>query len=359
MTTLMQASHQWSSRPDDERFTSLTAMRSHFETIRNQSAEKVVPSRRLHALPTPDNKGIEIVGPNGHGYSPTHWSFSQVAALSEAPAGYLRTLPSPIAADCINYGLQYKRNIEDVGVLLQKNGDSVLRAATGPRYGRVWNADLLDHLVQRFGNGIDGDWKVPGEFGKAVEVSKANTTLFAGDRDMFVFLADEQHRIELPNRRNGQSGALSRGFFLWNSEVGSATFGLATFLFDYVCCNRIVWGAEEFSEIRIRHTASAPDRYLDEMRPALIAYANGTASSVVKAIDDARAARLDDVDEFLANRFGKRMVQPLKLIHKAEEDRPIETRWDVVTAATAYARSIEHQDARVDLERQAGALLAA
>ena len=252
MTTLMQASHQWSSRPDDERFTSLTAMRSHFETIRNQSAEKVVPSRRLHALPTPDNKGIEIVGPNGHGYSPTHWSFSQVAALSEAPAGYLRTLPSPIAADCINYGLQYKRNIEDVGVLLQKNGDSVLRAATGPRYGRVWNADLLD-----------------------------------------------------------------------------------------------------------RHTASAPDRYLDEMRPALVAYANGTASSVVKAIDDARAARLDDVDEFLANRFGKRMVQPLKLIHKAEEDRPIETRWDVVTAATAYARSIEHQDARVDLERQAGALLAA
>jgi hypothetical protein len=176
---------------------------------------------------------------------------------------------------------------------------------------------------------------------------------------MFVFLADGQHRIELPNRRNGQAGSLSRGFFLWNSEVGSSTFGLATFLFDYVCCNRIVWGAQEFAEIRIRHTASAPDRYLDEMRPALVAYANGKASSVVTVIEDARAARLDDVDEFLANRFGKRMVQPLKLLHKSEEDRPLETRWDVVTAVTAYARSIEHQDARVDLERQAGELLAA
>src|SRR5678816_4865614 len=108
---LTQASHQWATRPDDERFTSLHAMKTHFDTIRNQSAEKVVPSRRMHALPTPDNKGVQIVGPNGAPYDPTNWSFGQVAQLAEAPAGYLRTLPSPIAADCINYGLQYKLSL--------------------------------------------------------------------------------------------------------------------------------------------------------------------------------------------------------------------------------------------------------
>lgn len=354
---LMQASHQWSSRPADERFISLFDMRDHFYTIRDQSREVVVTSRRIHANPTVDNKGLEIVVPNGHAYSPTNWAFGQVAQLSEAPAGYLRTLPSPIAADCINYGLQFKRNIEDVGVLLQRNGSNVLRAATGPRYGRIWNADVLDGLCRRFGNGVTGDWKVPGEFGKAVTVTKDNTTLYAGDRDMFVFLADEKHRIEIPNRRNGQPGQMARGFFMWNSEVGSATFGLATFLFDYVCRNRIVWGASEYKEIRIRHTASAPDRYLDEIAPALTAYANGAASNLVKAIEDARSKRLDKVDDFLATRFGKRLVQPLKLIHEAEECRPIETLWDVTTAATAYARSIEWQDDRVDLERKAGEVL--
>lgn len=332
-------------------------MAAHFETIRGQSREVVVPSRRIHANPTVDNKGIEILGPNGSAYAPTHWSFGQLAALSEAPAGYLRTLPSPIAADCINYGLQFKRNIEDVGVLLQKNGDSILRAATGPRYGRIWNADVLQGLTKRFGDGITGDWKVPGEFGKAVRVTKENTTLFAGDRDMFVFLADEEHRIEFPNRRNGQPGQMARGFFMWNSEVGSTTFGLATFLFDYVCCNRIVWGAEDYKEVRIRHTASAPDRFLEEMTPALIAYANSSASNVVTAIEAAREKRLDKVDDFLANRFGKRLVQPLKTLHMAEENRPIETLWDVTTAATAYARSIEWQDARVEMEREAGAVM--
>jgi hypothetical protein len=354
----MQASNQWATRPGDERFVSLIDMQNHFATVRDQSREVVVASRRIHALPDADNKGLQIVGPNGHPYAPTHWSFGQLAQLSEAPGGYLRTLPSPIAADCINYGLQFKRNIEDVGVLLQRNGSDVLRAATGPRYGRIWNHDIVRGLVQRFGNGVDGDWRVPGEFGKAVTVSKDNTTLFAGDRDMFVFLADEEHRIELPNRRDGKPGQLARGFFMWNSEVGSKTFGLATFLFDYVCCNRIVWGAAEYKEVTIRHTASAPDRYIDEMAPALTAYANGAASGVVKAIEDARAMRLDKVDDFLAGRFGKRMVEPLKALHKAEEGRPIETLWDVTTAATAYARTIEWQDARVDMERQAGEVLA-
>jgi len=34
--------------------------------------------------------------------------------------------------------------------------------------------------------------------------------------------------------------------------------------------------------------------------------------------------------------------QPLKLIHQTEEERPIESLWDVSTAATAYARTIKH-----------------
>ena len=357
MTTLMQASNQWATRPADERFASLIDMRQHFDNIREQSREVVVASRRIHALPTQDNKGLEIVGPNGHPYAPTHWAFGQIATLSRAPAGYLRKLPSPIAADCINYGLQFERDIEDVGVLLQKNHSNVLRAATGPRYGRIWNADIASDLVNRFGDGVSGDWRVPGEFGKAVTVTKDNTTLFAGDRDMFVFLADEKNRIEIPNRRNGKAGSMARGFFVWNSEVGSKTFGLATFLFDYVCCNRIVWGADDVHEISIRHTASAPDRFLEEMVPAPTAYANGSARNVVRAIEDARSKRLEKVDDFLAARFGARMVQPLKLIHSAEEERPIETLWDVTTAATAYARSIEWQDERVDMEKKAGELL--
>lgn len=175
---------------------------------------------------------------------------------------------------------------------------------------------------------------------------------------MFVFLADESHRIEVPNRRAGRSGEMSRGFFVWNSEVGSQSFGIATFLFDYVCCNRIVWGAEGFQEIRLRHTSGAPDRWLEEVRPALQRYANASASSVTSAIAQAKAARIDDVDAFLKGRFSRSQVSAIKAAHMTDEQRPIETLWDATTAVTAYARGIQYQDDRVVLEREGGKILA-
>ncbi|PWU21852.1 MAG: DUF932 domain-containing protein [Verrucomicrobia bacterium] len=358
---LMQANRQWATRPDDERFLSLIEMQDHFARMRSLSREKVVASRQLSVQPAADDEmhGLVLVGPNGGAYAPTNWSFGQLAQLADkAPASYLRRLPAPLAADCINYGLKVLRDVEDVGVLICKDGAPTLKAATGPRYGRIWNSDIVSSLVDRIGDGVTGDWRVPGEFGKAVQVTRANTTLYAGDRDMFIFLADEQNRIEIPNRRNGRTGSLARGFFIWNSEVGSKTFGLGTFLFDYVCCNRIVWGASEYKEITIRHTPSAPVRWFDEMAPAIAHYSKSSAINVVNAIRDAQDARIQsDVAEFMQNRFGKKIGQKMMEVHMAEEGRPVETLWDATTAATAYARTLPFQDARVEIETKAGELI--
>jgi Domain of unknown function (DUF932) len=231
------------------------------------------------------------------------------------------------------------------------------RRALTPRLCRVYDADVVDALVQRFGDGVTGQWRVPGEFGHKVTVTKDNTTLYASDRDMFVFLADEENRIEIPNRRAGRFGSFARGFFVWNSEVGKTSLGAGFFLFDYVCCNRIIWGADQYTEVRIRHTKGAPDRWLEEVTPVLREYAEASAKPVVEAIEHAREKRLgDELDAFLANRFGKSMVPALKAIHE-EEGRPIETLWDVTTAATAHARHLSNNDKRIEIERAAGDLL--
>lgn len=370
MSTLMQASNQWRSRPDDERFVNLDDMLMHFEMVRAQSRGAVVSSRALTAVPTEDNN-VVVTGPQGVPFNPTHWSFGQLCQRSNTPAGYFResNLPAPVVADCINWGLKHDRDVEEIGVLLQANGRNTLRAVTGPNYGRVWNADILATLTRKFGNGIDrggdapGHWRVPGEFGKAVTIDKANTTLYASDRDFFVFLADEHNRVEVPGRRplsyGNQTGTMARGFFCWNSEVGSQTLGVSTFLFDYVCCNRIVWGAQGVQTIKVRHTSGAPDRWIEEIGPALLTYARSSTQGVTDAIANARANRIsgDGLDTFLAARFGKSRVEPIKAVHLLEEQRPMENIWDVVTGATAYAKSIAHQDARVAVERQAGALL--
>jgi hypothetical protein len=271
----------------------------------------------------------------------------------------LRTLPAPLAADCLNLGL-IRRDVEEVGLLMTRTDDGLdLRAATGPNYGRVWNSTITSALVDRFGDGVTGDWRVPGEFGKAIEVTKANTTLYASDRDMFVFLADETRRIEVPNRRDGQAGSLARGFMVWNSEVGSQTLGVAMFLFDYVCANRIIWGQQEYREIRIRHTAGAPDRWIDAVQPQIEAMSRSSDYSITQMIAAAQQKKIDDVSAFLAKRkFTGSQIEGIRAVHAIEEGRPIESLWDAQVAVTAYAKGIQHQDSRIELEREGGQILA-
>lgn len=370
MTTLMQASNQWATRPADQRFVSLLDLQAKVRADRDNSVASVVSTRKINVIPHPanPNKGVTIEGANGL-YDPTHFSFGQLAALAGAPAGYLRTLPAPLVADAMNYGLRFNRDAEDVGVLRTKTlldtTDGVpvehveLRAATGPRYGRIWNSDIVDSMVSRFGDGLTGDFRVPGEFGKKITVTKDNTTLYASDRDMFVFLADEVNRVEMHNRRDGQGGSLARGFFVWNSEVGDSTMGIGMFLFDYACSNRIIWGVEQFKEVRLRHTMSAPDRFVEEVTPILQAYSQASALPIEQAIAAAQQAKIDtDLDAFLKNRkFTLSESTAIKAAHMREEGRPIETIWDATTAVTAAAKTIRNQNDRVAMERKGGALL--
>lgn len=360
MATLMQANRNWATRPADQRFTSLLDLRNATAARKSRSSQRVLSSRSFLAAPVEnDPKRLALVGPSGNMVAPTHWAFGQIASLAGVPADYARRIPAHLAADNINYGLK-SRDIEDVQILLRREEDGgiELAAANGPRYGRVWDGDFADMLVDRFGDGVSGRFTVPGEFGKAVTVTKENTTLFASDRDMFVFLADERNRVEVPNRRDGKPGSLARGFFAWNSEVGSQTIGVATFLFDYVCSNRIVWGASQFNEIRIRHTASAPDKLFDEVQPALQRYAESSTAGITQALEDARAARVDNALDFLMkHRFTRPQAAAIQAAHMADEGRPIETIWDVATGITAHARAVSHQDARIDLERRAGDIL--
>jgi hypothetical protein len=359
---LTKASSEWMKRPPEERFTSLHDMHNVAKTYRGEAITRVVANRDIKAAPIDgEPNGLALVI-GGVPARPSHHAFNQMASLVGAPSGYLRTLPAPMVADCLNYGLFSQRRVQEIGTLVHTppTTTGTMMAATGPNFGRVWNDDVIAALIERFGDGITGDFTVPGEFGRAVTVDKGNTTLYRSDRDMFVFLADEKNRITIPNRRNGRSGSLARGFFLWNSEVGAATLGISTFLFDYACSNRIVWGATEHKEVRLRHTSGAPHRWIEEIAPALEIYAQSSAASITEAITKAQAARLGDedaVNDFLSRRFTFAQASAIKLAHMTEEDRPVETIWDAVTAITAYAKRDKYQASRIEIEREAGKVL--
>ena len=335
MSTSMQ---MWKSRPVDTVHLSFAELHSANTEKRRQSSEYVVSSRALRAIPDDDHHGLTIESRSGAKYTPTHWAFGQLCSRVGVPADYARTIPSEIAADCINYGLGYTRQLEDIGVMVRRNGATTINAVTGPKYGRIWDEEVSSALIHH----VDGNrWHFPG--------------LYASDRDMFCFAVDQNNPITVPGG-NGRDTML-RGFFVWNSETGKSKFGMASFMLRSFCMNRTIFGMREFSEVSIRHTASAPDRMLEEALPALRSYAEGSAAPIVKLIEDARQKRIDDPVDFLTTRFSKRLAPVLIARHLEEEKRPVETIWDAVNAVTAHARTIEHQDARVEFERASGDIL--
>lgn len=359
-------SRNWASRPLDERYVSLYDMQRDMRAAKANSKTPTVSVGRMHVMA--ERGQVKLYGPGGHPVDMTHWGFGQLCSEIGASASYLRKLPADLAAPCIDYGLRQvnegvtsEENERKAMVLLTRGTDgyATLRGLTSPTYGRIWNSDVLDELIPYVGDGVSGQWRVPGEFGKRVEVTRANTTLYASDRDMILMLADEERRVEVPGRRNGASGSMARGVIIGNSEVGASTAFIAYFLFDYVCCNRIIWGMQQVSELAIRHTARGPARWLAEAMPKVETYARSSTHGLENTLANARKMLVEEPKQFLTAKFdfSKREAQLIDLAHRADEGREMRTVWDLVTGVTAYAREIPHQNERMKVERIGGRIL--
>jgi hypothetical protein len=353
----------WTKYQGDERITgkdsadALANLAARAQYWYDRSKAVVTPSKGLVAL---DNKGaLEIT--NGKGSAkPTFHAFSQICQRAKVDATMLRAQGGSgavaLAAANLNWGLQTQAP-DDVQILLTSNGqpgEVMMRAVTGETYGRIWNKDVMRSILPN----LTPEWKVPGIFGKAVgEITSENTSLYIGPEDMVFALTDEERRIEVPNRRDGRSGTLARGFIVRNSEVGRAVYSIKAFLFDYCCWNRNFWGVEEFVEVRIKHTSRGPERFFASAVPALRKFAEGSTTKIVHQLEAARNTRIEEPLEFLSRHFTGTQAKAMVGIHEVEEHRPIENMWDVNVAATAFARECIDQNTRLEIETKAGALM--
>lgn len=369
---IARVSSEWFSRPDDERFLSLTALHEAVRARAERAVARTVDSRAVRVVAgRDDGERLQLVVPGrDEPIAPTHWSFGQLASLVSAPSGYLRQLPAALAGINLQHGLLEHR-AELIKTLETDDGRVELRAVTGPDYGRIWDHELVEAVMKIAGNGTgDTRWKVPGVLDWStmmhnafVEVTKDTTTLYASDRDVFLFLVDDAHPIEAGRLPNGDPDLYFRGFYCWNSEVGSRSLGIASFYLRAVCMNRNIWGAEGFEQISIRHSKFATNRFAHQAAPALERFADSSASVFVSGIRNAQqqivARTAEDREGFLRKRgFSRPEADKIIATVLAEEGRPPESIFDFVQGITALARGKTHQDARLDLEQRAGKLLA-
>ena len=359
MSTNMTVNQQWRNRPSDQRFLTLQDLHNSVAKRRSVCAEETVALDCLQVQSTDKGDVVLLNRESAGGASRlTHWAFGQLCTRAHAPAGFLRSLPAEIAVPALQWKLETHETEADEGndaklLIRRAGGDSQLRSVTSATYGRIYDAEVTAALLKH----VDQDiWKVPSASYSKEDPMRA-TTLYASDHDIFIFLVDEGRPIEVCGE------LLNRGFYVWNSEVGSATFGFASFTYDHVCDNRIIWNCGNFSELKIRHTAGGPHRFVARAVPQLGAFAGSSDAKVVETVRAAKAIDVgkdrDEVLEWMRKRgFTTGMAK--KSYDAAVADRRgynPRTVWGLVQGATAAAREVKYQDDRVALEAQAGQLL--
>ena len=362
-----RVSSEWFNRPADERYLSLTDLHNSVKSRSERSKTRIVESEAIRVEASRDNpERLTLMLPDAVApVTPTHWSFGQLASLVGAPAAYLRQLPAPLAGINLQHGLLNHR-AEQIKTLEIENGRLELRAVTGPDYGRIFDHELVEAVRKIAGNGTgDTRWKVPGVldwsthiYNPHVDVSTDTTTLYASDRDIFVFLVDDLNPIEAGRLPNGEPDLYFRGFYAWNSEVGSKTLGIASFYLRAVCQNRNLWGVEDFQEITIRHSKYAASRFALEAEPALLQFAESSPMPFINGIKAAReriVARDDDDRTTFLRKRGFSKGETTKIIDTVlnEEGHPPASIFDFVQGITRIARDKQHQDVRLEMEGKA------
>ena len=345
------ANREYMSRPADQRFETIDALKAAVDARRMVSFETMADVTDMEFVPSPEG-GIYVASKKLPAPAlPTHYSFGQAAALVKAPAAYLRTLPNDLAAKALNYGVS-QRDAESIK-LLSFDDDALdrtrVQAFTSQTYGRIWDADVVAAAQKIVG--ADPRWTNP------LEWSGKRGGLYASDRDCFMFFIDGGSMVDGGSDRD----QLNRGFFMWNSEVGNATFGIASFLFRVVCGNHIIHNMEGVKLLRIRHTSGGPERFINEAIPALQEYVAASAKPLEETVKRAKLFLLPKEENdfsqfFLTKGFSKGEVRRAKAMADQMEGQSAFL-WDMVNGFTAIARELAFVDARNDLDKRAGKLL--
>lgn len=346
----MRASNEWANRPADESFDSLAALN---DAALAQKARASTRELRTDAIRATVLNGDVLMD----GTPLTHWAFGQLARIAGGPADYLRSLPATIASAAINHGIVNPSNGRDAATvaLVDVNGSEHVRALTSSKYARIFNADITGRLLALADQ--NPQWR------PAPAAMDGKRGLYLGDQDMFAFLVDNERRVF----ESSPSGGLSRGFFTWNSEVGSAAFGICTFLYDYVCGNHMVWGARAVRELRLRHVGDVDQRALGAFDATVTSYADSSAESEELLITRARSFKIAATkDEVLDKVFGLRVPtlsrKVLVAAYNAAESHSDwygdpNTAWGLASGITEMSQTRAYANERNDLDRAAGKVL--
>jgi len=351
------AHREWAKRPPDERYASVEQLYDAARARRGGTEERLTETVNLHVQAVAAD-ALAIGDRHTQPSALTHWSFEQLAGLAGAPPTYLRTLPASIAADAINYGLQRSARVEQQ-LFADAHAPWTLHAITSPRYARVHHDELAGRVLDLMD--LHPSWHLPlGYKDGVMGAERVPSGAYLGDRDMFLFLVDDNRDLEDPT--DASHAGLFRGFMLRNSDVGAAALTLDVFLYRWCCSNHIIWGFHHVAGLRRRHVGASIHDAWSASLGAVSAMLDATLADdraiLLRATSRELGPTREAVIETAVQRLELSRKHALDAYGLAEqhESNPRSV-WGYVQGLTRLSQRTSWQDARFTLDRAASRLL--
>lgn len=374
MNTIATAANQYANRPADERYPSVDALIAAALDRQNHSREVDYNLKDLSVVP--EGQSLRLQSPKGQA-SFTHWAFGQFSRLVGAPAAYLRSLPSDIAAQALNYGIKSSPAGTTAKILAQlPNGNPTptIRACTTDSYARVWSAPMYDAIKSSIMDRSD-KWSLPPTW------SGEPAGAYMSDRDDFLIITHGGSIVTDPSLSNspilgtthgssgtgtgGQYDGMYRGLMIRNSEVGAAAISIQQIYFRYICGNHMLWGAVIGNSFKRRHIGTALRETVREIGRIAYDWTNASAARdeaiIASLIKNQLASSKEAIIDEL-HKMGATKSDAEKAYDLAEQREHCSPRsfWGIAQGLTRLSQEQSHgyQDDRLMLDLLAAKVLA-
>lgn len=339
MQNLTRAHDELFRRTPDETFENIPALWQHCHTEKEQSDDRWRPPQSLRPI-AEGNRLVMDLADGNEPFGLNDWSFTQLCAL----AGVSKETVNRVSADTASRVFRETLPSGNKPLQLFTEADLV-RSIHGHSYTRLHNADLVT-MLREFAT----------DFEPPPRGMTGGTGLYCGEQDMFCFLIDPTGWAEIDGE------AFAPGFYVWNSEVGKRSVGIATFWFQAVCRNHIIWDATEVVEFARKHTGKVGE-------------ALGDIRRIVEQLVEKRDARKDGfvavVRKAMTEKLGDDAEEAMKALTKAGITKSLAKRaievaegqgrftiFALVDALTRIARELPNAGERTDADQKAAGLLA-
>ena len=304
--------------------------------------------------------GVKLWTPEGevNGHL-NDWSFGSLCNIAGAPKGYINGLPTELACRNLNNGIRTRFQSGN-GTVAPITGGQI-RAFYSDKYERLPDLEVAERIADTAKRlGYEPAGKFAGVRVGMPPVRPEASGLYASDRDMFLFVANEERGFEF------EGDTYYHCAIAWNSEVTFKKHGWLMCLYRGICGNHLIWDAEEVLQSESIHRGNSVHETLesfDVMMEQYDARREQVQDIAIARLTASRVLEFAETRELVAERLAEYMLKkqveaalPFLDDERAYPKDPHSV-FGVTQALTLYSQTIAHSSTRDAIDRTAGRIV--